>query len=207
MTFDFDFTLDKFKQLISNNKSELWFNGLYSNLPLYQIDTKLRVAGFLSQTAVESDDYQWLTENLNYTADQLLKVFPYYFKTLAQANEYAHQPEKIANKVYGDRLGNGPESSGDGWKYRGRGIIQITGKSNYLSASRYMYNDERLLNYPDLLTAADGAVKSACWFWNSKGLNAYADSGDVEQMTYTINGGENDLQQRQDKYDLAMSVL
>jgi putative chitinase len=207
MSFQFDFTVEKFQQIVSNNHSADWYAAIYATLPLYNIDTQQRVAAFLSQTCVESNDYNLLVENLNYTAEQLLRVWPYYFKTADQANAYAHQPEKIANYVYSNRLGNGTESSGDGWKYRGRGIIQITGKNNYLAESKTLFGDTRLLTQPELLTTYDIAVKSACIFWNSKNLNDYADQGDTEQITYLINGGYTDLQQRKDKYDLAMAVL
>jgi putative chitinase len=207
MSFQFDFTLEKLQQIITNYHAADWFNSLSNLLPQYSIDTQTRVAAFLSQTAVESGDYNLLVENLNYTADQLLRVWPYYFKTADQANAYAHQPEKIANYVYANRIGNGPESSGDGWKYRGRGIIQITGRSNYLTESKTLFGDTRLVTQPELLAGYEVAVKSACIFWNSKNLNDYADHGDTEQITYLINGGYTELQQRIDKYDLAMAIL
>lgn len=207
MAFQFDFTLDKFQQIIYNKDDSNWYAALCDVLPLYQIDTQLRVAAFLAQTGVESNNYNWLTENLNYTSPQLLKVFPYYFKTQAQADAYAHQPEKIANLVYSNRLGNGPESSGDGWKYRGRGIIQITGKDNYSRASQSMFNDNRLVTNPELLINPDGAIRSACWFWNNKSLNDLADQGLIDDITYLINGGYNGQQERTDKYNLALSVL
>lgn len=207
MAFQFDFTLEKFEQIIYNPNPQDWFDALINVLPDYAVTTQLRVAAFLSQTGVESNNYQWLTENLNYTADQLLKTFPYYFKTFDKAQAYARQPEKIANLVYSNRLGNGNENSGDGWKYRGRGIMQITGKANYRQASIAMYNDERLVLNPELLAAQDGAIRSACWFWNNKELNTYADQGDIEMITYLINGGYNGLDERKDKYNIAMSVL
>lgn len=207
MAFQFDFTLEKFQQIVHNSKSEEWYVAMCNVLPIYQIDTQSRVAAFLAQTCVESMNYNWLTENLNYTADQLLRVFPYYFKTAEKAQAYARQPEKIANYVYSNRLGNGPESSGDGWKYRGRGIIQVTGKENYLKCSRAIFNDDRLLSTPEVLTEMDAALMSACWYWNSRDLNDYADQGDIRQISYLVNGGYNALQERIDKYDLAMSVL
>lgn len=207
MAFQFNFTLEKLQQIIYNKQDADWYVALCNVLPSYQIDTQLRVAAFLAQTGVESNDYNWLVENLNYTSAQLLNVFPYYFKTQAQADAYAHQPEKIANFVYSNRLGNGSESSGDGWKYRGRGIIQITGKDNYKRASQSMYNDDRLIGNPDLLTNTEGALRSACWFWNNKSLNDLADQGLIDDITYLINGGYTGQQERQDKYNLALSVL
>lgn len=205
--FQFDFTLEKFQQIIYNPNDAEWFSALYTILPEYQINSQLRVAAFLAQTGVESNNYKWLVEDLTYTADQLLSVFPYYFKTQEKANAYALQPEKIANLVYSNRLGNGPESSGDGWKYRGRGIIQTTGKYNYSHCSIEIYNDNRLIDNPDILKSVDGAIRSACWFWNSKSLNEFADQGDINGITYLVNGGYTAAQERTDKYDLAMSVL
>lgn len=207
MSFQFDFTLEKFQQIISNSKSDKWFKSVCDILPRYEIDTQPRVAAFLAQTGVESNDYNTLTENLNYTADQLLKTFPYYFKSSDKANAYAHQPEKIANLVYSNRLGNAGETSGDGWKYRGRGIIQITGKYNYSQCSKAILNNNDLVTNPDLLTTTDYAIWSACWFWQSKDLNSYADQGDIDQMTYLINGGYNGYEARLDKYNVALSVL
>ena len=207
MAFQFDFTLEKFQQIIYNKNSVSWFSSISDVLPKYEINTQIRVAAFLAQTGVESNNYQWLTEDLSYTADQLLKVFPYYFKTSDKAQAYAHQPEKIANLVYSNRLGNGPESSGDGWKYRGRGIIQVTGKENYSLCSSAIYDDNRLLSSPELLISTDGAIRSACWYWNNKYLNDYADQGNIDEITYLINGGYNGQQERTDKYNLALSIL
>lgn len=205
--FQFDFTLEKFQQIIFNNKSSEWFNAIYSILPQYSIDSQLRVAAFLAQTAVESGDYNRVVENLNYSAKRLTEVFPYYFKTMEKATQYAGQPEKIANLVYSNRLGNGSESSGDGWKYRGRGIIQVTGKYNYNQCSISMYGDNRLVSNPDLLLDKNEAIRSACWYWTSKNLNDYADQNNIDEITYLINGGYNGQQERADKYYLAMSVL
>lgn len=207
MSFQFDFTLDKFQQIIINNKSDEWFTAVYDILPQYSVDNQLRVAAFLAQTGVESGDYNRLVENLNYSAERLLQVFPYYFKTIEKATQYARQPEKIANLVYSNRLGNGTESSGDGWKYRGRGIIQITGKYNYNQCSLSMYGDDRLVANPDLLLDKHEAIRSACWYWNRKNLNDYADQGNIDEITYLINGGYNGQQERTDKYNVALSIL
>jgi len=206
--FQFDFTLDKFKQLVPNNpKVEEWFESVNLNLPDYQIDTKLRVAAWIAQIGHESGSFKLVVENLNYSADRLLQVFPYYFNSYDQAAQYAHNPEKIANRVYGSRMGNGNEASGDGYRFRGRGLIQLTGRENYTNCSQTMYGDLILLDQPDLLTETDGAVRSACWFWNSRNLNSYADGQDMREITRRINGGYNGMDDRMARYNKAMAVL
>lgn len=207
MTFSFDFTAEKFSRCINNPRSEEWFSVLCEILPQYGISTKQRVAGWLSQTGHESGDFRTLSENLNYSAQGLMKTFPRYFPTVALADQYARQPMKIANRVYGGRMGNGPESTGEGWRYRGRGILQITGKDNYRNCSNTLYGDDLLLREPDLLLDMDGAVRSACWFWNSRNINADADRGDVVAMTRKVNGGTHGLEDRQRRYRLCISVL
>jgi putative chitinase len=134
MSFEFDFTQEKLASCLSRNKNipDL-FEALNEVLPKYEITSPQRVAAFLAQCGHESADFTVLKENLNYSADGLTKVFPKRFPTLDAANPYNRQPEKIANKIYADRMGNGPESSGDGYKYRGRGAIQLTGHDNYKS--------------------------------------------------------------------------
>ena len=134
------------------------------------------------------------------------EVFPRYFRD-ADPNDYAHQPEKIANRVYGGRMGNGDEESGDGWKFHGRGILQITGKDNYTECSKAIYGDERLLDTPELLTEKDGAVASACWFWNTRQLNAWSDAENIREVTRRINGGYNGLADRQARYTKALGAL
>lgn len=207
MSFSFNFTAEKLGRCINNSRSQEWFEILYDVLPLYGINTKLRVAAWLSQTGHESGDFRTLIENLNYSAQGLLKTFPRYFTNSAMAERYARQPAKIANRVYGGRMGNGPESTGDGWRYRGRGILQITGKDNYRNCSNTLYGDDVLLQEPDLLLEMDGAVRSACWFWNSRNINADADRRDLLAITKKINGGTKGLDDRQRRYGLCMSVL
>jgi putative chitinase len=131
--FNFDFTLAKFKECVGGNPpyAEQWYEALCQILPDYEIDTPQRLAAFLAQTAHESGGYRAIKENLNYRAVTLRKVFPKYFPTDESAAQYAGKPEMIANKVYGNRMGNGDESSGDGYRYCGRGLIQLTGKDNY----------------------------------------------------------------------------
>ena len=124
-------TLDQFKQMVKNPYADHWYHALEQLLPDYDINTPLRVAHFIAQTAHESGNYVFIKENLNYKAASLRKVFPRYFLTDDIAAQYANKPEKIANRVYGNRMGNGDEASGDGYRYCGRGLIQLTGKDNY----------------------------------------------------------------------------
>ena len=134
-----------------------------------------------------------ISENLNYSKDGLLKIFSKYFNEKT-ATEYSRNPIKIANKVYSNRMGNGDENSGDGWKYRGRGFIQLTGKDNYKSLSEYTGID--FVNNPDLLLEEANALISAIWFWNKNNLNKYADLDDINSITKKINGGFNGIEHR-----------
>lgn len=207
MSFDFDFTPSKLSKCIKNPKIGDWYDALCDILPEYGITSKLRVAGWLSQTGHESGDFKFVQENLNYGARGLLATFPKYFPTQSLAESHERKPEKIANKVYGGRMGNGTEASGDGWKFRGRGLIQVTGRENYSKCSEALYGNLILLETPELLQEIDGAVRSACWYWNSRNLNAAADKGDVVGMTKKINGGINGLDDRQARYRTCMQVL
>jgi len=204
--FDFDFTLDKFKECIGNNPyADHWYEAICEILPDYDINTVPRVAAFLAQTAHESGGYRAIKENLNYKAASLCKVWPRYFPNMDIANQYAQQPERIANRAYANRMGNGPEESGDGWKFCGRGLIQLTGKDNY---SRYAQSLEISLDEAsEHLTTFEGCVQSAAWFWEANNLNQYADSGDILTMTKRINGGTLGLEDRQKHYAHAIHVL
>lgn len=203
---NFDFTEDKLKKiLVGNNYVSDWFKALNEILPEYEIDTELRVAMFLAQCGHESADFKVLKENLNYRAESLRKVFPKYFPTDKLAKDYAHQPEKIANRVYANRMGNGDESSGDGFKYCGRGLIQLTGKSNYES---FAASIETLVEeIPTYLLTFEGAVQSACWFWETNNINPWCDKKDVLAVTKIINGGTNGLQDRIDRYNKIIRIL
>lgn len=159
----------------------------------YDIDSDVRVTCFLAQTAHESAGFRRVLENLNYSAAGLRKTFAKYF-TPAQAELYAHRPEQIANRVYANRMGNGNESSGDGWLYRGRGLLQITGRTNYAACGAALGID--LLTYPDSLTARTHAAMSAAWYWSAHGCNELADAGDFERITKAINGGMNGYDDR-----------
>jgi putative chitinase len=169
----------------------------------YDITTPKRVAGFLSQIGHESGGLAMLEENLNYKAETLMRVWPKRFPTLEFAQQYARNPQKIANSVYANRMGNGDEASGEGWKYRGRGLKQLTGKDNYTAFSKAIGTD--FVASPDLLLEPVNAALSAGWFWSANNLNALADNGDVPGMTKRINGGTIGLEQRQALYAKAMA--
>ena len=193
------------EMLPGNQHLDEWHEALTKLLPEYEINTPSRVAAFMAQCSHESGGFKVLKENLNYKAESLCKVFPKYFKDLNTANEYAHQQEKIANKVYASRMGNGDESSGDGFKYCGRGLIQLTGKDNYTAFSQSL--DMQVEDVPDYLSTFEGAVQSACWFWESNNLNQWADSGDILTLTKRINGGTIGLEDRIKHYEHALKIL
>lgn len=155
-----------------------------------------RVAMFLAQTIFESAYLKSTEENLNYSADGLLKVFPKYFKTRADAESYARQPQKIANRVYANRMGNGNEASGDGWKYRGRGYIMLTGKFNYELFSKYDLCTKDVIKDSDSVAKYPLNQVAAMWFWEKNNLNEIADTEDVDKATKVINGGTNGLSDR-----------
>lgn len=206
MSFKFDFTEAKLKQiLVGSPHVDQWFLALEEILPDYEIDTPNRVAAWLGQTAHESGGYRALRENLNYSASGLNGIFKKYFPTIESAKPYERQPEKIANKIYASRMGNGPESSGDGFRYRGRGLIQLTGKSNYQSFADSI--EETLEDTIVFLETYEGAVQSACWFWESNNLNALADKMDIKLMTKKINGGYIGLEDRIKHIEHAVHVL
>ena len=209
MTFSFAFTPEKLKACVPGNLNITdWYGAMCANLPEYGITTWQRVAQWIAQVSHESGDFRLLTENLNYSATALQKTWPRSFPSVEIATQYQRQPEKIANRAYANRMGNGSESSGDGWKYKGRGLIQVTGKANYTACSKALYGDEQiLLKEPEILSEQDGAIRSACWFWNTRSLNAYADREDTLAVTKLINGGTNGLEDRINKYNLAKRIL
>lgn len=168
-------------------------------------DNPKRMAAFLAQVAHESGGLNIIQENLNYSAKGLTTTFKKYFPTLASTNGYARNPQKIANKVYANRMGNGPESSGDGYKFRGRGLIQLTGKNNYTMFSRSI--GKSLDDTIAYLGTPEGAVASAVWFWDANKLNIYADKGDFVGLTRRINGGTIGLADRKHHYDIALNAL
>jgi putative chitinase len=203
-----DFILSKAQlaQIIKGNPYiDHWYGALEQALPDYDINTPERVAAFMAQTAHESGEYRAIKENLNYRAASLRKVFPKYFPTDELANAYAQKPEKIANRVYANRMGNSPEESGDGYRYCGRGLIQLTGKSNYQAfADSIEITPEEVSEF---LATFEGAVQSACWFWEANNLNQWADKGDIVMLTKRINGGTIGLEDRIKHYNHILHVL
>ena len=164
-----------------------------------------RQAAFLAQVAHESASFTAVKENLNYSQKALRAVFGKYFPTDELAKEYARQPEKIANRVYANRMGNGDEASGDGWKFRGRGLIQLTGKNNYNECGNDL--NMNLIAGPIWLESTQGAVRSALWYWDKNKLNTYADVEDMRGLTKRINGGYHGLDDRIAKYNKAKEIL
>jgi putative chitinase len=202
----FTFTKEQLQSIIGNNPDlDGWHEALSNVLPEYEINTAERVAAFIAQCTHESGGFKRLKENLNYRWESLRKVFPKYFTTDELAKEYAHKQEQIANRVYGGRMGNGDESSGDGFRYCGRGLIQLTGKNNYTKFAESI--GMAVEEVPALLETFEGAVKSACWFWRSNNLNQYADTGDILTMTKRINGGTIGLEDRIKHYNHALEVF
>jgi putative chitinase len=203
-------TVEQLRVMIPTNKDAIaWCEELNKALPKYDITTDQRIAGFISQCAHESMDFNALSENLNYREETLNKVFPRYFGPgKRNAAEYAKNPEKIANYVYMDefrtsKLGN--VHPGDGWRFRGRGLKQLTGRDNYTRfAKDYDMTAEEAAEW---LETKEGALASALWFWNTNNLNNIADTGNVAALTKKINGGDIGLADRQARYAKAMAAL
>ena len=196
---------DQLAQILPGNPYvDHWTEALNKILPDYDISTPQRVAAFLAQTAHESGGYTALHENLNYTAQSLCRVWPSHFNA-GIADQYAHNPEKIANRAYAGRMGNGPEESGDGWNFCGRGLLQVTGRVNYQAFADSV--GMNINDVPAFLQTFEGAVQSACWFWENNNLNAYADNGDFVTMTKKINGGTLGLDDRTARYQHAVQIL
>lgn len=202
-------TKEQLKQLLPKNPYiDQWHGALAQLLPEYGIDTSQRIAAFVAQCAHESGNFVFLKENLNYRAPTLRKLFSKYFPTDALAEEYASKPNKqeaIANRIYASRMGNGDEASGDGFRYCGRGLIQLTGKENYswFAASLEIPVEEA----SEYLQTFEGAVQSACWFWETNNLNQWADKGDILTLTKRINGGTIGLEDRIKHYEHALHTL
>jgi putative chitinase len=193
-------TYDQLDKLGIDHK---WLAPLEATFVKYDISTPVRQASFIGQCAHESGNFRTLEENLRYSATALMRVWSSRFPSLDVAEKYANNPEKIANKVYSGRMGNTEE--GDGWKYHGRGLIQLTGKENYVNCGSSLGVD--LVGNPDLLIEPQYAALSAGWFWGKRGLNSLADSSDIETMTKRINGGLIGLDDRKAKIAKALSVL
>jgi putative chitinase len=206
-------TLQQFSQMIPTNKEAAeWYAIAMEMFPRYNINTANRIAAFMAQCSHESGDFRVLEENLNYSADNLLKTFGRYFGAPPKrnANEYARNPQKIANYVYMDefrsptsRLGN--TQPGDGWKFRGGGIKQLTGRSNFarFGSSIGMTADQAA----DYVRTKKGAFESACWFWQTNNLERFADRDDIDGMSRAINGGDNGLVDRRNRYSRAKTII
>jgi len=206
MSFTFDFKKEYLEGIIGKNPyQDYWYNAICAILPEYEINTPERVAAFLAQCAHESGNFKFLRENLNYRAESLMKTFPKYFPDMATAKDYEKQPEKIANRVYANRMGNGDEASGDGFRYLGRGLIQLTGKNNYTIFAASI--ETPLEEIPEYLGTFEGAVQSACWFWEQNNLNQWADKKDILTLTKRINGGTIGLEDRIKHYNHALELF
>ena len=198
-------TKDQLKQMVKNPHIDHWYSVLEQLLDDYDINTPLRVAHFIAQCAHESGNFVFIRENLNYKAASLQKIFAKYFPTAELAAQYANKPERIANRIYASRMGNGPEASGDGYRYCGRGLIQLTGKDNYtFFAGSLGISVEEASEY---LATFEGAAQSACWFWEQNNLNRFADANDVKGLTRAINGGYIGLEDRQSHTEHALHIL
>lgn len=184
--------------------AERWAAHLDRAMGQFAITTGRRQAAFLAQCAHESGGFRVTVENLNYSVDGLLRVFRKYF-TPEQAAQYARQPERIASRVYANRMGNGAESTKEGWKYRGRGLLQATGKDMYVTLM--MQADEDFVGNPDLLAEPRWAAWSAGAIWEMKNLNGFADAGNIDSISRRINGGENGLEDRRRLYEQAREVF
>ena len=196
-------TIMNLEQLKSLGLSEEWLEPLNETFEKYEINTPKRQACFIGQCMHESGGFKFLKENLNYSASALMRTWPSRFPDIDTAEKYERNPEKIANKVYGGRMGNTEE--GDGAKYIGRGLIQLTGKENYANCGLGLGVD--LLGNPDWLSNPKYAVMSAGWFWNKKNLNQYADTMDIETMTKRINGGSIGIADRTAKINKVLDLL
>jgi len=203
---DFILSQDQLAQIIPGNPYvDHWYTALSQALPDYDINTPQRVAAFLAQCGHESGGFTAIKENLNYKAESLVRVWPKYFPNMDIANQYAHNQEKIANRAYANRMGNGPEESGDGYRFCGRGLIQLTGRSNYQAFADSIETD--INDLPEYLATFEGCVQSACWFWEANNLNQYADNFDLVTMTKKINGGTLGLDDRTARYKKALQIM
>jgi putative chitinase len=192
--------------LHGNADAAAWADAALEILPKYEITTANRIAGFFAQCGHESMNFTVLSENLNYRAETLEKLFSKYFsKAGRNAADYAKQPEKIANVIYANRMANGDTASGDGFKFRGRGVVQLTGRENYTSFGKSVgMTAEQVIDY---VTTKKGALESACWYWASRNINAACDASDITKMTKLVNGGTIGLDDRKKHYEQALAVL
>ena len=195
-------TSDQLKKL---HIGEQWLDALNETFARFDISTPIRQASFIGQCGHECGSFKVLEENLNYRAETLMKLWPKRFPTLEIANQYAKNPKKIANMVYANRMGNRDEASGDGYRFRGRGCIQLTGHANYFHAGKAC--DEDFVMNPDLVATPKYAAMTAGWFWSTHKLNQYADGSDFLMMTKRINGGTIGLQDRINHINHALNII
>jgi len=208
-------TLAQFKKFAPHTKyAQQWYNTLFdaqeefggkSLLQEYDITSPQRIAAFLAQCGHESGGFVFVSENLNYSASGLMRVFPKYFPTTEIAKQYERNPRKIASRVYANRMGNGDEASQEGYLYRGRGTLQLTGKDNYFwFAASLEITPQEATEY---LETFEGAAQSACWFWSENKLNRFVDKNDFKGLTRAINGGYIGLADREHHYEIALAML
>lgn len=201
-------TLNQLKRILGFKSDALclnWYVPMINVFEKYDITSNKRIAMFLAQCEHESNNFTVLSENLNYSADGLMKTFKKYFPTIESTYDYMRNPQAIANKVYANRMGNGDENSGDGWAFRGRGLIQLTGRDNYQSFADSINKD--IYDVIEYLGTNEGALESAAWFWNKTNLNMYSDTGDVKKVTQAINGGQNGYDDRLKRYNTNIAIL
>jgi putative chitinase len=194
------------EKVVGSKAAERFHGPLNDAFAEFHVDTPLRVAAFVAQAMHESLCFTVLRENLNYSAKGLLATFPKHF-TAEQAAKYEHQPERIANRVYANRDGNGDEASGDGWKFRGGGLFQETGLQGYFDCSQALFGDGRLVNNPELIEDPLTACRAAAWFWSKNKLNQLADQEDMKGITRKVSGGYNGLKERQDNYAKVLTAF
>ena len=204
--FKFQFDEWMAEELIHRDDWKDWYEAMCEILPLWSVDTIERVAMFVAQCGHESAGFRVLSENLNYSAKALNTIFPKYFRRAGRdANDYHRQPEKIANVIYANRMDNGDSDSGDGWRFRGGGILQLTGRYNYTQFGKAVeMSPEEAVDY---VRTKKGALDSACWFWDTNNINKWCDAMDVVGATKRINGGTIGLDDRKKHYLHAIDVL
>ena len=193
----------QFKRMAFN--MDIPYDIVMNLLEKYEINTLDRKAGFFSQCSYESGNFKRLKENLNYSSDRLCVVFKKYFPTTESAKVFHRDPIKIANKVYANRMGNGDEKSGDGWRFKGRGYIQLTGKNNYTKFAEHIGKSiEETIEY---LETPIGALESALFYWKIANCNKHCDTKDIKALTKSINGGHHGLEEREKLYNKFVSIL
>lgn len=190
---------------LAGRQADVFAAPLTDAMTRFHITGPARQASFLAQIAHESGQLNRMTENLIYSAPRMMVIWPKRFPTLASTEGYAQNAPALANKVYGGRMGNGTEATGEGWRYRGRGLLQLTGKDNYRNCGAAVGYD--LVAHPEFMDSPMLAALSAAWFWKSNGLNELADKGDQTLVTRRVNGGTHGLAQRLAMFEVAKRVL